>query len=109
VEQVEAVEVGRERVERPAPGQRQHRPGLLLGLLQLGRVRHVLPEALLATALEVDRGGQAIHLELAGHDVAGASLERVGVDLQRQIRECVIQSHETADSTVHRTREDVGP
>jgi hypothetical protein len=109
VEEVEAVEMARERVDRPAAGERQHRAGVLLGLLQLGRVDDVLAEALLTAALEVDRRGQAVDLELAGLDVAGASLEGVGVDQQRELGERVIQGHRLADSTVPAARQDVGP
>jgi hypothetical protein len=106
VEEVEALELLRERVERPGSRQRQHRSDLLLGRLQVGRVRDVLAEALLAGAHQVDDG--RVPLEL-GRDRAAASLERVGVDLERELGERVVQGHRVADSTVPPTSQDVGP
>jgi hypothetical protein len=106
VEEVEAVEVLRERVKRPAAGEREHRSDLLLGGLQLRRVGDVLAQALLARAGQVDGGRQPLEL---GRDRAPASLERVGVDLERELGERVVQGHGLADSTVPRTSQDVGP
>ena len=79
-----AVEVPRERVERPAAGEREHRAALLLRALLVGVVGDVLAEPLLAAALEVDRGRQAARTRR--RDRAAASLERVGVDLERADR-----------------------
>ena len=80
----------RERVDRPAARERQDRAALLLGGLQLRAVGDVLAEALLAAALEVDRGRQPLEFR---RDRAGASLEDVAVDLEGQVGERVVEGH----------------
>ena len=95
-----------EGVERPAARERQDRAGVELGALFVGTVGDVLAEALLGAALQVHGGRHPF--EFRGHG-AGASLERVGVDLERQLGKRVVQGHRIADSTVPPTSQDVGP
>ena len=59
--------------------------------LVLGRVGHVLTNALLASAAQVDDGRDAG--EVRGDRLLEA-LELVGLDLQREVRELVVGRHE---------------
>ena len=61
-EQLELADVLAERRERPRAGQRQVGAARLLRALVLGAVGDVLAEALLAGALEVEGGGDALEL-----------------------------------------------
>ena len=89
VEEVDPVEVAGEGVERPLARERQHRTGLLLGGLLLRVVGHVLAEALLTGASQMERGRAAVELP----DLPPAALELVGVDGQRKVGESVIGGH----------------
>ena len=87
--------MAREAVQRPLAGQREHRPGLLLGALEVGVVDDVLADPLLAGALQVhDRRGT---LEL-GRDGPAAALEAVALDREREIGEGVVERHEAGQS-----------
>ena len=94
-EEVERAHVLAEGPERPRALERQVRAARLLGALVLGAVGDVLPEPLLAGALQVEGGGDA--LELIG-DAALAALQRVAVDRQRQLGDAIEGGH---DGTRH--------
>ena len=102
-EEIKLAQMAREAVERPFAGQRERRPGLLLGALEVGVVDDVLADPLLAGALQVhDRRGT---LEL-GRDGPAAALEAVALDREREIGEGVVERHEAGQPSVH---DDVAP
>ena len=55
-----------------------------------GRVRHVLADALLAGPTQMDRRGDPGELR---RDRELEALELVGLDLERQIRDSVVERH----------------
>ncbi len=96
VEQRLCREVLGERVNRPVAGERERRSALLLAVVLGSVVRHVLADAFLACSVEVDdrRLAQELRPRLQLQ-----ALERVAVDLQREIADGVVQAHSAANAT----------
>ena len=78
-------------------GQVEHRPRVPEGDVVERVVDDVLPESLVATALQVDDRRQALHVRPREREVEAA--EFVGLDLEGQVLDPVVAAHSAGDTT----------
>jgi hypothetical protein len=98
-EQVDFVEMARERVERPGAGELQDRPEILLGALRLRVVDDVLALALVAGAVQVEDRRAALE-RLA--EAPAEALQLIALDLQGKVRDALVGAHPAPQCTHHR-------
>ena len=87
------VQVARERLERPIPGEGQDRAAGLLRVLLASVVGHVLAEPFLAGSREADHRRLAREL---GADGVRVTVELVALDDEREVADRVEQTHSAA-------------